>query len=789
MNKKKCIIASFFASALMLAHPASALELGWTAEPMSASGDTIRTDGDVVFAYCGGPTDLETFTVNGVQFTSVCKLDSIPSSLKPFPFSVQKNIYMDAKGMGTEGVESEDYGHLLEKGWWLNEKGEYTYKITGLEPHHIYLVQLTFHDPHINTARKVYAPDGQRVHVGYGPYIPASEECSEIWKYGGTLVNVFQPAGDTYTFTLTYGDNDNRALFNSIQLRHISGGGPVVSDPSVGSASVKAVGNTATVSLKNVQMGTDEEAVPATAYSVYYKLNGGESVLALENQTAASVDFTIESLEDGNYTCAVWITTDKGKSTEPKFLDFKINSKIGDFAKLKSDVESARQGDTVIVPAGIYMATEKISVSQKQVKVVAAGNVVINGENCTAGVFDIGRSGVMIAGIEFENCTNSNNGGAINLNNNYHGFVATNCIFRNCAAKMGGAIGGSCYYGEYGAESSDGIPARGELGVITDCSFIDCASIGTSAGTDGSGGGAISGAFWIENSTFEGGASTFYTPGIYSGFNLMVTNCTFKKIAPAASSTRGVVFMARNNTEVKVLDCTFVDTTCQPLVGVSSDKMLVDRCVFENCTGAETKPNDMSGDMSFTYGAGTIRNSLICKNMNPLQLGNLVLENCTIVDNVGGLFVKYNTGNPSPVFTNCVWARNTKWEGGGYTTWGGPGLNWHGGDADAYKRMTFSHCALEGAAKIDNMKILFGQDPTGTTKTLSETLDEKGPKFTDPENGDYTLKSGSPLLNVGVFCDWMTGAKDLAGNPRAKDGKVDLGCYERKATGMLVILR
>ena len=84
--------------------------------------------------------------------------------------------------------------------------------------------------------------------------------------------------------------------------------------------------------------------------------------------------------------------------------------------------------------------------------------------------------------------------------------------------------------------------------------------------------------------------------------------------------------------------------------------------------------------------------------------------------------------------------------------------------------------------------MLFGQDPTGTTKTLSEALDAKGPRFTDPENGDWTLKMSSPLKDTGVLCDWMAGAIDLAGNPRVVD-MPDIGCYEHMKKGLLLLVR
>lgn len=767
-------------------------DLGWTGGPMSSSGDTIRTDGDVVFAYCGGQTDLETYAINGVTFTANKKLDNIPDDLKPFPLSGSPLMYMDRSGYGNEGVEDTDFAHILDTGWWLNQNGEYAFTLSGLIPNHIYLVQLTFHFPHINVIYKVAASDGTEVHAGSGAYTPETDEERALWKYGGTLVNVFRSMSDSYSFTLNFKQDDQKGYLNSIQLRDLGEGGAIEIDPSVDSVSAKANGATVTVSLKNVQMGTDTEAVAATAYSVYYSLNEGDPVQALMGQASSSATFDIEGLTDGNYTADVWIVTDKGKETEPKMVEFKVNTKVGDYDKVKAAVEAAQQGETVLVPAGVYQATSKISVSQKQVKIIADGNVIINGENCSEGVFNIGRSGAMISGIEFENCTNSAGyGGAICLNNNYHGFVATNCVFRNCAAKMGGAIGGSLNYGEYGAEASDGIPARGELGVITGCTFVDCASTGNSAGSGESGGGSVSGAFWVENSTFEGGSSNFFAPGIYSGFNLMVTNCTFSKIGPASiNNTRGIVFMARGNTELCVKDCRFVDTTCQPILGTESNRMLVDRCEFRNCTGSETKPNDMSGSMDYFYGKGTIRNSLVCDNLNPLAMGNQVFENCTIVGNVGGFFLKYNSGKPSPAFTNCVWAKNTRWEGSAYTSCGGPGLCWHGGDPNAYENLSIGSCVFEGASTNDALKVLFTRDESGATKTLTEAFDAVERNFEDPENGNWTPKSKSPLLNAALVLDWMEkGTLDLAGNPRDDRGP-DIGCFERvNPRGLFITVR
>ena len=84
-------------------------------------------------------------------------------------------------------------------------------------------------------------------------------------------------------------------------------------------------GSSATISLTGVVLGTDANSVPATKYSVTYKLDGAaNAVTALSNQTTDS-SFTLEGLEDGNHTCEVTIATDKGR-TKTKSVVFYVNT-------------------------------------------------------------------------------------------------------------------------------------------------------------------------------------------------------------------------------------------------------------------------------------------------------------------------------------------------------------------------------------------------------------------------------------------------------------------------------
>jgi hypothetical protein len=54
------------------------------------------------------------------------------------------------------------------------------------------------------------------------------------------------------------------------------------------------------------------------------------------------------------------------------------------------------------------------------------------------------------------------------------------------------------------------------------------------------------------------------------------------------------------------------------------------------------------------------------------------------------------------------------------------------------------------------------------------------PQFVDPGKGDFDLQSDSPALRAGTTDDFPLGEFDLAGSPRVKSAKIDLGCYQRQ---------
>lgn len=60
--------------------------------------------------------------------------------------------------------------------------------------------------------------------------------------------------------------------------------------------------------------------------------------------------------------------------------------------------------------------------------------------------------------------------------------------------------------------------------------------------------------------------------------------------------------------------------------------------------------------------------------------------------------------------------------------------------------------------------------------------------FKDHANGDYTPKTGGPLVGRGANYEGMA-AVDLAGKTRLAGSKIDIGCYESPATPLMLIIR
>lgn len=281
-----------------------AMTEGWTGAPLPADSGAVRTDGTLAYAYAIG-----NYTVNGVPFVRAA--GAIGSDIE-WPYA------SDSGSSAPAGVEAGGYSDLLTHCWWANQ-GEKTVTLKNLTVGENYLVQIF----------------GYRNWDGFDKsHVWIKESFRDInfikvmgdgWTYGGVLTGVFTATAETKTFTIAA---DSNYAVNGIQVRDIGQGTiePIPVNPSIGSVSASVSGSTATISLKNIVKGTDDEAVAATSYSVVYTLNGAAAVTALSNQSAATAQFDISNLADGDYTCSVTITTDKGKTSAAKSVNFTIKT-------------------------------------------------------------------------------------------------------------------------------------------------------------------------------------------------------------------------------------------------------------------------------------------------------------------------------------------------------------------------------------------------------------------------------------------------------------------------------
>ena len=63
------------------------------------------------------------------------------------------------------------------------------------------------------------------------------------------------------------------------------------------------------------------------------------------------------------------------------------------------------------------------------------------------------------------------------------------------------------------------------------------------------------------------------------------------------------------------------------------------------------------------------------------------------------------------------------------------------------------------------------------------------PKFRGKGANPFRLAAGSPCLGVGDAELWTAEDRDLIGNPRTVHGTVDLGCYQTRETGLMLMVK
>ncbi len=195
--------------------------------------------------------------------------------------------------------------------------------------------------------------------------------------------------------------------------------------------------------------------------------------------------------------------------------------------------------------------------------------------------------------------------------------------------------------------------------------------------------------------------------------------------------------------------------------------------------------------------AGTVRNCIIRHNSGPDHGGGVImsggtLQNCLVVGNHeerGGGGGIYLSGG---AVQNCTVVGNRAGGAGGGGIWmtGGTVSNsivYHNigmpntpDRHNVYRQggVFARSCAtplISGGANANNT----AADPHFVNRGTGYGSPYSGYAAATSTHvlGDYRLRPGSPALDAGSIQDWMTDARDVAGQPRL-NGTVDLGAYE-----------
>ena len=345
-------------------------------------------------------------------------------------------------------------------------------------------------------------------------------------------------------------------------------------------------------------------------------------------------------------------------------------------------------------------------------------------------------------------------------------------------------------------------------GRLIDCTVFD--NLGTIAG------GALNIAE-ISGCTFRGNAANFGA-GAYvgNGVTSSFTNCLFESNVATFGGGGAIVAGSAN---VSFDDCRFFgNQTTSTVIGdnyggggiLLFDQTTAGWCSVSNSVFGSNATGGRGGAFAGKWNAycqAAIENCIFTNNVSYRQGGAIclredsnhkhtdraaIIRNCLVVGNrtmgpsdaaatAGGiLLVTYNdveVANCTVVSNVASYASDSSSGGGIYQRWGGRVVNCiivsnktHAGSRDDTDAWTSSSGTFLNCCSYPNLPSLL---------TSANGCINADPKFTDAENGDFTLKRSSPCRNAGRALDWMPGAFDLSGAvARNSESYPDIGCYE-----------
>ena len=290
-----------------------------------------------------------------------------------------------------------------------------------------------------------------------------------------------------------------------------------------------------------------------------------------------------------------------------------------------------------------------------------------------------------------------------------------------------------------------------------------------------------SGQIWVKSGTYYGdtnstSAFTFmYGTTTYGGFNGTEQSINERQAgnAPSILSGRGerqvATLQGALSHDLKIYNMTFADGMADNASAITvREKATLEFCTFEN--------NNAGPDGAAVYvDEGSVINSIIRNNM----CGGLIMRDGNTNNNLIVHNNAFGANVTGGTMTNCDMVGN---HGYGLISDGITIRNcimWNNDmQVSDSNRSNFRFCAIEGFDNDSNSNIGLSQE--------NRPLTGNGPFFMNPDTtrgpaavmGDWQLSSLSPLVDAGDTVRSGVFIRDIEGNNRFRNGRVDIGCYE-----------
>ena len=439
-----------------------------------------------------------------------------------------------------------------------------------------------------------------------------------------------------------------------------------------------------------------------------------------------------------------------------------LNVPSQDYATIEAALAVAQPGDVVALAAGTYTAANSGVADDAEWMFTLEEGVILKGAGADATILDgelAHRVLRLKAGSKAMDLTVANahsQGGTASLCGyalDVNGATVENCVVTGgLAADKSGAVKEHCVY-------------LGNGGTIAGTQV--CGATYTRQGWGSQGGvlyvssGTVTNCQILANSCRDANCSAL----TLDGADALAVDCDvygntgngdgFSRVAGSG----GASILSGGG---RLVRCRVTGNTCNSGSGayyagglcVAGGNALVDCCVItNNASGFDYNLTTAVAGGVLIFGKATLRNSLVADNC----LTGVTTAKVTVG---GGVLV---TSKDAKV-ANCTIVGNTL-DG---ACCEGAGLR------------------LKNASSVINCIVWNnGGTPAGSSDRMSGNISNETATVTtcrteDPffEEGGYRLSISSPCIDAGTNQPWMDGAADLAGDPRIRNGFVDIGAFE-----------